>query len=83
MSEELKGEVGLSEYPQGLALAEMRLVRMLKERRSWADYMDIVDAIGNLHIHAKSMQEEHDHLCGGDQIDSGSAMPPRVNTNER
>lgn len=50
------------EYPEGLRRSEMVLVEMLRESRSWADYMEITDALWNLRFHAQSMQKEHEML---------------------
>ena len=46
------------EYPEGQKRAEMILVRMLRDHRSWSDHMEIVDALWNLRFHAKSMRDE-------------------------
>lgn len=52
----------VKEYPEGQRSAEMVLVRMLTERRSWADYMEISQALWNIRFHADSMRKEHDLL---------------------
>ncbi len=46
------------EYPEGQRVAEMALVKMLRDRRSWDDYTEIVQALLNLRFQAKSMQKE-------------------------
>ena len=50
------------EYPEGQRRAEMILVRMLTEHRSWADYMEITQALWRIRYHADSMKKERDHL---------------------
>ena len=47
-----------SEYPEGQRSAEMTLVEMLQEKRSWADYMEIANALWNLRYRAKLMKDE-------------------------
>ncbi len=55
-------ETGTKEYPERLSQMEMTLVRMLRTRRSWACYMDIIKALQNIQLHAGQMQEEMEHL---------------------
>jgi hypothetical protein len=50
------------EYPEGQRRTEMMLVRMLGERRSWAEYQDITQALWNIRFHAESMKKERDYL---------------------
>ena len=50
------------EYPEGQRQAEMVLVQMLCETRSWADYTAITDALWRLRFHAKGMQKERELL---------------------
>ena len=40
----------------------MVLVNMMKERRSWADYNDIADALLNVRRKAKTMAEEREMI---------------------
>ena len=62
------------EYPEDRRIIEMVLVKMLIERRSWADYKDIADALRNVRRHAERMQKERDHLasdaCAAGKINS-------------
>lgn len=50
------------EYPKGQHKIEMVLVNMMKERRSWADYNDIADALLNVRRKAKTMAEEREMI---------------------
>jgi len=52
----------LKEYPKGRGRAEMLLVRMLQEQRSWDDIQRITDALWNIRFHADNMKKEHDLL---------------------
>ncbi len=52
------------EYPEGLRSAEMALVRMLRDKRSWNDYMEITQALWNIRFHADQMRKEQSFLCG-------------------
>ena len=63
-------ETGVLDYPQGLRNAEMTLVRMLKQQRSWADIMDITDAIWRIQFIAEQMQKERDVLYGVGSCDT-------------
>lgn len=66
------------EYPEGLRRSEMVLVKMLSESRSWADYMEITDALWNLRFHAQSMRKEHEMLTA----DSGDACQQAMQPNK-
>ena len=48
-----------------LRYAEMALINCLHDRRSWADYIDIIDALLNLQRVSKHMDEETEYICGG------------------
>ena len=61
------------EYPEGLRSAEMVLVQMLREKRSWQDHMDIKDALWNLRFNAKSMQKERDMINADTNCESTGA----------
>ena len=57
------------EYPEGQRITEMVLVKMLKEKRCWADYLEITQALYNIRFHAESMKKEQsmvnaDTNCG-------------------
>lgn len=61
-SQEITGE-----YPAGKRSAEMVLVEMLTEKRSWADYTVITSALWNLRHHAGSMESERTLLSSAGQ----------------
>lgn len=63
------------EYPEGLRRSELVLVRMMRESRSWSDYMEITDALWNLRCHAESMRKEHEHLTADSGDACQQAMP--------
>jgi hypothetical protein len=67
------------EYPQGQRIIEMALVRMLREKRCWADYRDIADALCNIRLHASSMEKERAYLSsdGSNSEDAGNASMER------
>ena len=50
------------EYPEGKRSAEMILVRMLNDKRSWHDYMEITQALWSIRFRAESMKKERDTL---------------------
>ena len=52
----------INAYPAGTQMAEMALVRMLKNRLCWADKMDIIDALLSIQRDAQNMSDEHKHL---------------------
>ncbi len=52
------------EYPEGQHQAEIVLVEMLREKRSWCDYVAITDALWRIRFNAKRMQKEHEILFG-------------------
>lgn len=63
---------------------EMVLVKMLRERRSWSDYMEIADALWNVRRHAESMKKEHDMMnadCG--RREGGYVLNPQACTQEK
>ena len=65
------------EYPEGLSPAEMTLVRMISRgRRSWADKMEIINAINNLQWDASNMRKEREHLFPEEDKGVGSASRP-------
>ena len=63
------------EYPEGKAVLEMVLVKMLNERRSWADYQAIGQALWNIRFHADQMKKEQEYLSS-DSNEIGQAQKP-------
>lgn len=55
-------ETGSKEYPDRFSQMEMTLVRMLRTRRSWACYQEIIEALQNIQRTADQMQKEQRHL---------------------
>lgn len=55
------------EYPEGQRSAEMVLVNMLIEKRSWADYMKIKQALCNLRFHAADLKKKYDTINQDDE----------------
>jgi len=49
-------------YPAGRLSAERILIAMLREKRSWQDYIDITQALWNLRFIADQMKKERDLL---------------------
>ena len=66
------------EFPEGKRQIEMVLVKMLRETRSWDDFMQIGDALWNIRQHAESMQKEQEQFLGLNNV----ALPKqRINEN--
>ena len=66
------------EFPEGKRQIEMVLVKMLRETRSWDDFMQIGDALWNIRRHAESMQKEQEQFLGLNNV----ALPKqRINEN--
>lgn len=68
------------EYPEGKGVIEMVLVKMLNERRSWADYQAIGQALWNIRFHADQMKKEREYLTGdhGCEADTCDNRPPSL-----
>ena len=66
------------EFPEGKRQIEMVLVKMLRETRSWDDFMQIGDALWNIRRHAESKQKEQEQFLGLNNV----ALPKqRINEN--
>ena len=60
------------EHPEGRRLAEATLVQMLKERRCWNDYMDIIWALHNIRKVADDMKKESELILRGKPENTGA-----------
>lgn len=67
-----------AEYPEGKRNAEMSLVRMLSEKRSWVDYVEITNALDNIRRHAGSMDEERKLLASSGQTSEAIQESPHA-----